>query len=307
MSDARQLILALDAAPEDVRRHGLRAAHPRPLASLGKRPGRPFSSARMSPQRAWRFPEVEYANAGSSIAALVLDCDRPERLEALADLPPYNWRIDRRSNGHAHVAWTLARPVHRYPAARIRPLRLLAHVADYYAATVGADSGYSGVLAHNPAPRMRQDEFRTIWWREKPHELTGLAEVIPFGWEPPELRQTGIGRNCDLFESGMRWAGRRENAHLPVLPALLALNQTFADPLPFHEVQATAGSIEKYRDRWAARGWHCPRWLEKKAAQGRAGGLKSRGGGRPRLYELGREPWTLAGVSRATWYRRSSR
>ena len=213
-----------------------------------------YSSFRTSPAKAWRFPEVEYGNAGSSIAALVLDCDKPARLRrGLPDLPPPNWTVWRRGNHHAHVCWTLDTPVHRYPAARVEPLRYLADIADYYSHAVGADPGYAGV-----------------------------------------------GRNCDLFEAGMRWAGRRANAHQDVLPALMVVNQEFDHPLPFSEVQATARSIEKYRRRWAARGWHCPRWLSRQAARGRKGG-------RPRQYEPGREPWTLAGMSRATWYRRRER
>ena len=117
--------------------------------------------------------------------------------------------------------------------------------------------------------------------------------MVPFNWEPPSVRQTGVGRNVDLFEAGVRWAGKRANAHLPVLPALMIVNQDFAHPLPLSEVRATARSIEKYRARWAALGWHCPRWIARQAARGRKGG-------RPRLYELGRGPWTLEGVSRAT-------
>ena len=292
-----QLELPLAAAPTPVRGHGLRAAHPRPLVSLGKRSGRPFTSFRTSPKKAWSFPEVEYGNAGSSVAALVLDCDKPAALRrGLPDLPPPNWTVWRPANDHAHACWTLAEPVHRYPAARIEPLRYLAGIGDYYAHAVGADPSYSGVLAHNPASIYRSP-YKTTWGREEPYTLDQLASVIPFNWEPPTVRQTGVGRNVDLFEAGMRWAGRRANADLPVLAALMVVNQEFDHPLPLSEVQATAHSIEKYRKRWAARGWHCPRWIARQAARGRKGG-------RPRLYEPGREPWTLAGVSRRTWYRR---
>ena len=149
-----QLDLPLDHAPAMILAHGLSAAHPRPLVSLGKRPDQPFSSFRTSPARAWQYPEVQYGNAGSSIAALVLDCDKPAALaRGLPDLPLPNWTVWRRSNSHAHIAWTLAEPVHRYPAARIEPLRYLANVADYYGHAMGADPGFAGVLAHNPAPR----------------------------------------------------------------------------------------------------------------------------------------------------------
>ena len=297
---AVQLELPIAFAPEPVRTHGLRAAHPRPLVSLGKRPGRPFASFRTTPAKAWRYPELEYGNAGSSMAALVLDCDRPKAWRmGVGDLPPYSWLVRRSANDHAHIAWCLDQPVHKYPAARVEPLRYFAGIAEYYAHAVGADPGYAGLLAHNPACRFKTP-YKTIWGREEPYTLDQLANVIPFNWEPPNVRQTGIGRNVDLFEAGCRWAGRPMNKNLTVLPALMAVNQDFAHPLPLSEVQATARSIEKYRKRWASRGWHCPRWIARQAARGRKGG-------RPRLYEPGREPWTLEGVSRAMWYRRRGR
>ena len=301
-----QLELPLAAAPASVRGHGLRAAHPRPLVSLGKRPGRPYASFRTSPAKAWRFPEVEYANAGSSIAAVVLDCDKPARLmRGLPDLPSPSWIVWRPANDHAHVCWTLAKPVHRYPAARIEPLRYVAGIAEYYAHAVGADPGYSGVLAHNPMPSIYHAPYKTTWGREEPYTLDQLASVIPFNWEPPTVRQTGMGRNVDLFEAGMKWAGKRANADLDVLPALMVVNQDFAHPLPLSEVQATARSIEKYRKRWAARGWHCPRWLSRQAAR------SAKQTGKARKASASNEgsneqlrPWEAEGISRRTWYRR---
>ena len=302
---AIQLDLPLDYAPDRVRAHGLRAAHPRPLVSPGKRSGRPFVSFRTSPAKAWRYPELEYGNAGSSIAALVLDCDRPAALaRGLPDLPPPNWTVWRPANRHAHVAWTLARPVHRYPAARPEPLRYLAGLAEFYAHAVGADPSYSGVLSHNPSPQFK-GPYKTTWGREEPYTLNQLASVIPFNWEPPTVRQTGIGRNIDLFEAGMRWAGRRANADLPLLPALIVVNQNFLHALPFSEVHATARSIEAYRKRWAARGWHCPRWIARQAARsakqtGRARKASASSSGSNESLK----PWSADCVSRATWYRR---
>ena len=168
----------------------------------------------------------------------------------LSDLPPFNWLVERPANDHAHVVWALAEPIHRYPAARAEPLRYFAGIAEYYAFSTNADASYAGVLAHNPACRFKSP-YRTTWGREAPYTLYQLATVIPFNWTPPSVRQTGVGRNVDLFEAGMRWAGRQANASLPVLPALHVANQDFAHPLPLSEVQATARSIEKYRKRWA--------------------------------------------------------
>ena len=295
-----QLQLPLDFAPELVRGHGLRAAHPRPLVSMGKAPGRAFTSYRVSPSRAWSFPEIELARAGSSIAALVLDCDNPKAMAmGMADLPEPNWTTWRTSNHHAHPAWALETPVHQYPQARIRPLQHLARIGDFYTQAVGADPGYAGVLSHNPCPRYRDTVFTTTWGREAPYTLSQLAEVIPFGWSAPTVRQTGVGRNADLFESGMRWAGKRTNMELEVLPALMVANQQFTHPLPLSEVQATARSIEKYRARWAARGGHSRRWKEKQSARGRRSGEVRRVGSAEAT-----RPWEAEGISRRTWYRR---
>ena len=113
-SPPEQPELPLAVAPATVRGHGLRAAHPFPLVSPSERPGRPYTSVRTTPENAWHFPEVECGNAGSSFAVLVLDCDKPAKLRrGLPDLPDPNWIVCRPANDHAHVCWTLAKPVHR--------------------------------------------------------------------------------------------------------------------------------------------------------------------------------------------------
>ena len=305
---AVQLSLALDCAPEAVRAHGLRTAHPRPLVSFGKQPGRQFNSFRTTPKRAWSYPELEYGNAGSSYAALVLDCDDPAALKrGMGDLPDPNWIVWRLSNHHAHVAWTLANPVHQHATSRLEPLRYLAWIAEYYAHAVGADPSYAGVLAHNPAPRYRT-EFSTTWARRDPYELGELATVIPFGWEPPKVRQTGVGRNVDLFESLLKWAARRENEAVSVLSAAMIVNQQFTVALPQSEVSATARSVEKYRKQWAARGWHCPRWIAKQAARSakQTGKARQSSASREASNEMLR-PWEAEGISRAWWYRKRQR
>ena len=105
-----------------------------------------------------------------------------------------------------------------------------------------------------------------------------------------------------MFMSGLR--GASANRDVPALTILHTVNAEVAalwgKPLmPNRELGYMARSIERYRAKWARHG-HCPRWLSRQAARGRKGG-------RPRLYEPDREPWTLVGVSRATWYRRRKR
>ena len=255
------------------RQHSSPGAHPRPLVSYGKDYGRVFCF-RTSPRKAWRYAEVEYANAGSSYGALALDCDDADayaRGFLGSEIPPPNWRVFRPDTGHSHAVWTLAAPVHKYPKARRGPLDYFAAIAEFYALTLGADASYNGVLVHNPV----SSPYETRWGPELPYTLEQLARVIPFGWRAPDVRQTGVGRNCDLFRAGMVWAGREANARLDVLAALLIVNQRFAHPLPLSEVRTTTRSTEKYRERWAARGWHAPRWLAKLARERVRGGIQS--------------------------------
>ena len=229
-TDPLQLTLQIEFAPSVVRAHGLSVAHPRPLVSYGKDYGRVFCF-RTSPRKAWRYAEVEYANAGSSYGALALDCDDADayaRGFLRSEIPPPNWRVFRPDTGHSHAVWTLAVPVHKYPKARRGPLDYLTAIAEFYALTLSADAGYNGVLVHNPV----STPYETRWGPELPYPLEQLARVIPFGWRAPDVRQTGVGRNCDLFRAGMVWAGREANARLDVLAALLIVNQRFAHPLP---------------------------------------------------------------------------
>ena len=216
-----------------------------------------------------------------------------------------NWTVRRRSNRARAYRLDVCSPITAILAARIEPLRYLAHVADYYGHAMGADPGFAGVLAHNPAARYRQDQFRTTWGRRAPYTLDDLASVIPFRWEPPAVRQTGIGRNCDLFHDLMIWAGRRENAAISVLSAAPVRNQQFDHPLAESEVAATARSVERYRARWAARGWHSARWIARQKARASRGGKAKAQAHQGNSIES-RKPWDDLGISRSTWYRRKA-
>lgn len=282
--------LALDFAPEPIRDHGLRAAHPRPL--VGTRTPAGIRSWRTSPELAWVHELIELENAGSSFATITLDCDDRMGLFGLPDLPPCNWSV-RSPSGGEHLSWAFARPVHRYPEARRAPLDYAARISEYYAAHVRADPGYSHTLTYNPC----HTDARTTWGRLEPYSLDDLANVIPYGWRRPQAAQTGIGRNCDLFRSLMRFAGRMANRNADLLTQAWIINADFAVSLPLTEIMATVRSVEKYRERWARHGWHDPRWRRRQAARGRKGG-------RPGLPTIdGLKPWELEGVSRRTWFR----
>ena len=124
--------------------------------------------------------------------------------------------------------------------ARERPLRELARISEYYAVALKADRGYTGILTHNPTSKGHGPGFKTLWLRKDPYSLGELARVIPFGWRRPTVSRTGVGRNCDLFQSLIRWAGCPENRENDCLAAAHVINQSFELPLPDSEVAGIA-------------------------------------------------------------------
>lgn len=73
-SKSEQIPLALDYAPVQVREHGLRDAHWRPLAAWSK----DGPSFRTSAQLAWQFPLLELGRTPNTFAAVILDVDGRE-------------------------------------------------------------------------------------------------------------------------------------------------------------------------------------------------------------------------------------
>ena len=146
-------------------------------------------------------------------------------------------------------------------------------------AALDGDPGYAGALARNPLTKP-QWQTQTLWFRQHPWELSELDEAaesaLPEGWTPATAAPGGVGRNCEMFEGLMTWAGRPANRFESILVQAHSINGEFATPLPCHEVKATVKSVAKYRRRWEANGWHSPRWIQKQAARGRASGKARR-------------------------------
>ena len=150
---------------------------------------------------------------------------------------------------------------------------MLSRIEAYYIHAAGGDPKFIGVLSDNPiTPDAGR---RTRWGTRQPYQLAELADVIPFAWRRPRRVQGAVGRNCALFEAAMKWAGRSANRNLPVLDAAVEVNGEFHTPLPWPEVRDTARSVERYRARWAAHGWHRPDWLARQTQRGRRGGVAS--------------------------------
>ena len=272
-----QLNLGIDFAPPKVRRHGLRETHLWPLVSRGKGPAGQYRDVGRRPaSEAWDWRELEI-RAAHSDPVLLFDVDGREGTLKALDLrdkriiPPPNWMVVDDKSGGCHVAYTLARPVHRGVDARIRPLKYLARIEGWLSATMGADGAFPGVLTHNPMAKAQMRGRSTLWGRECPYSLPELSDYIPERWRRPAVYEGAVGRNCDLFAAGLKWAGREINLPYPVFEVLRQMNGATERPLPENEVSWIASSIERYRARWVAQGaFYSP---EERTAWHRQGGF----------------------------------
>ena len=284
LSPVQLTLPGIEFAPPRVREHGLVEAHTFPLVSGGKVQGVVQASFRVHASVAWSFPSLELRSA-TAWPVVCLDCDGTTGYFRLMgavedrDILCPNWVVHRNTGG-AHGVWCLARPVLRGELARVRPLRLLTRVTEYMAQKVEADAGYGQVLSHNPMVPVASQHLQTDWLRKRPYPLQELAEIVPFGWRRPVVPSTGIGRNCSLFEAGMKWAGSPANLGAPVLTALMVINAEVSGkhgkpPLDIGEVEGVARSIERYRKRWVAAG-QFGRTSELQAELGRRSGQARR-------------------------------
>ena len=256
--------LSINFAPAKVRKYGLKDAHVFPQVSKGKQGGRFGGSWHEEPVTAWTRPQIELRTP-NTFPALVLDLDGSNALYRLLEsverewIVRPSWTVTRKSTGGTHVVWTLAIPVHRGEQARLAPLQYLARISEYYAINLQADPGYRGVLTHNPMSKAHGPGFVTNWMERSPRTLGQLGKVIPFGWKRPKVAVTPIGRNCSMFETLMKWAGKPENQKVPVLTAAHAINGEIGQslnrpPLDQSELAQVVRSVEKYRREWIAEG-----------------------------------------------------
>ena len=205
-------------------------------------------------------------------------------------------------NGHGHVSYLLATPVHRYAASRRKPLEFYAGVERGYRRRLGADRGYSGLIAKNPLHL----DWRTDWQALKPYTLEDLDCELDFKDKAPEPiveREIGAGRNITVFDSLRRLAYHEVRAFKPtdnfdgfyrrVLDLATGLNIQFYEPLRGGEVRAIAKSVAK----WTWRHF---------SVEGFSGIQRARVNRRyvGRDTAKASKPWDALGVSRATYYRR---
>lgn len=253
------------------------------------------------------------ANGPTHLYWLIFDLDRSGA--ALhwdhVDAPAPNITATNPDNGHAHLIYGLEVPVRTAPDGKSSPLRYAASIESALREKLGADPGYSGLICKNP---LHPHWFVKVW---EPHlyDLNWLHDYLDlsqFSDSRKRLPEYGLGRNCTLFERTRLWAYKAIRQGWPdygqwlnaVEQRASGYNVAFEQPLQAAEVRHTAKSIAK----WVYREFSPEGFSQWQAVQGRKGGKKSKGGGRPKLETSARQqkPWEKLGISRATYYRRKN-
>ena len=256
-------------------------------------------------------------NRPHQCAWIVFDIDRPgaENSWRAAGMLEPTWIAVNEQNGHAHVAYGLRVPVLVSGlGARDAPMRYLASVESMMSDKLTADLGYAGKITKNPA----HADWRVLRGPRMTYDLSELAANLPgiekYRPKRKEIEQVGVGRNVALFDKLRHWAYsairqfwggglKGWNGWLSMCNSrALVYNADFCTPLGGKEVWHLARSVAK----WTWQHTTQQGFSDWQSAQGRKGG-KASGAVRRVNSVTEAAPWAIAGVSRATWYRKKAK
>ncbi|WP_052356050.1 replication initiation protein [Castellaniella defragrans] len=246
-------------------------------------------------------------NSPLSHKFFVFDCDYKNALEYADDnnLPLPNLVAINRENGHSHLFYDLEVPVLTCSNARKKPLQYASAIENTLTKALKADKNYSGLICKNPL----NDYWLTFQVRAENYTLQEFEEYLDIESQPTKKQNIqeaiGLGRNCAVFDLLRSWAytnfchySTQDNFFQACIQQASSYNQ-FTTPLSLNEIKAIAKSVSK----WVWKNFDIE-IREKKfiSLQSYRGKL----GGRPKTTTKEGKPWELAGISRATWYRKKA-
>ena len=149
-------------------------------------------------------------NHPNAINHLVFDIDRDEGILAWDDnnCPLPTWACVNPDNGHAHLGYSLASPIHFNPDSSRKAQRYGAVVQKALNLKLKGDPNYHGNLTKNPL----NPYWPTMVFTDIAYELDTLADHLDLDSRDLDLRRraesAGLGRNCNLFDSTRFYAYR---------------------------------------------------------------------------------------------------
>lgn len=201
--------------------------------------------------RALAYPLVQY-NTPWRRWWLWVDVDRPLDMATRFPVSPSLVLVNP-ENGHYHVAWELAEPVHTHEGARLGPQRWADAIERRLVAVLGGDSGHVGLLGKNPL----HGDWRVARVGRGSYDLATFESALADAEAPASDRPIEApteGRNCALFEM-LRHRAYRLKARCgdygefweAVAAEAATINGTFGPeaggPVPPREVAATVKSV----------------------------------------------------------------
>lgn len=226
-------------------------------------------------------------NPPASVGYLVFDVDREGAAVdwEFRGLPCPSIVATNPANGHAHLFYAVESPVIKTNAARMQPMRFMAAVQGAMTVQLDADPCYSMFIAKNPL----NPAWRTLSYSNAVYGLPDLAEYVDLTRVPQKRARaeiSGLGRNCDLFDTLRRKAyrnvatfragGDAEAWHRFILDAARKLN-VYLPALPDSEVRAVARSVAKWTWRNFGGGAAHDRFIERQRARARLAARVKRG------------------------------
>lgn len=224
-------------------------------------------------------------NQPKLVTYLIFDIDRNGAVLAWydANLPAPYWTSKNPENAHAHIAYRLKVPFCTSDIAHSEPIRYAAAIESAMIERLKADRGFAGLLTKNPLHPHWHNEF----WTEYEYTLDELADYLDLKGHPLRGHEaSGLGRNCELFDTTRQWAYKAIREYWApnykrlwnsaVYDRVEALNAQFIVPLPVSEVKAIAKSIAN----WTYREFTPEKFRQSQAKKGAKGGKVSKGGGR---------------------------
>lgn len=227
-------------------------------------------------------------NTVAKVLWLVFDYDKTDVLGRIEEtnLPYPNLLVINPQNGKSHIFYSLVTPVCKTDNARWKPLQYLAKVQYSLSQKLGADIGYSGLVAKNPL----HSHWKVLQLSPHSYDLGELAEYLDLPLKLPKRASTeGLGRNCSIFEivrhiayaNVLKFRIEHDSSAWDefILNECQKVNDEFADSLDWKEIKGIAKSISRWTWRKYTKQWSDEKFSAIQAKRGRLGGLK---GGRGR-------------------------
>ena len=172
-------------------------------------------------------------------------------------IPAPNFITRNKNDPRCHIVYGIS-PVCVSEAAKLKPMQFLAAIQTAYTERLRADQSFTHLITKNPL----SGYFRTEHIHDRIYDLAELADYVDLEqrhWTRKRAsndEQYGVSRNVALFHRLRYWAYDNVTYHREqqtpyqawmneVLARAETLN-TFAQPLPYGEIKATAKSVGKW-------------------------------------------------------------